>query len=450
MTTQSQARIVSWSTGGEEVCASAARISTTLGDAAALFEKAQGNPRNQDLIGKVLRSGHRSVIEHAVFSIAMQNVSVYVEQYFIECRLASFTVKSRRYVDFSGLGYYIPGGLEGEALAGYREYMDGLFAAYQALLDAQVPKEDARFLLPYAFCSNFYCTLNARELVELIRSIRFGRGRHIPELRDIADQLAEQLRELFPALSGELNGPDTGEAAPEEPAPLFRDEPVWVSEAEAGAVELLAAPADPGKLLELAHRAARPRTDAPLSLDDLMAAPRPRELEQLSYTFAISDITLAGITHLVRHRMQSVVVPPIQAVDHSRFILPDSVRTNPAALEIYQNALEKANRMARALCQAPALEPYSYYFAVAGNMMDVMTTLNARELKLMVRLRTCTRAQWEIRHVVMGVLIRLREQYPDLFDRFGPSCYLTGVCPEGSMSCGRQEEMRSLFGGKLS
>lgn len=450
MTTQSKARIVSWSTGGEEVCASAARISTTQGDAVALFEKAQGNPKNQDLIGKVLRSGHRSVIEHAVFSIAMQNVSVYVEQYFIECRLASFTVKSRRYVDFSGQGCYVPQALEGEALTGYQNYMQALFDAYQALLDADVPKEDARFLLPYAFCSNFYCTLNARELVELIRSIRFGRGRHIPELRDIADQLSEQLRELFPALGGELNAPGAGEPAPAEPAPLFRDEPVWVTEAEAGTVELLAAPADPGRLLELAHRAAHPRTDAPLSLEDLMASPRPRELEQLSYTFAISDITLAGVTHLVRHRMQSVIIPPVQTVDHSRFILPDSVRTNPAALDIYQNAIEKANRTASSLCEDPALRPYSYYFAVAGNMLDVMTTLNARELKLMVRLRTCTRAQWEIRHVVMGLLIRLREQYPELFNRFGPSCYLTGQCPEGRMCCGRQEEMRSLFGGKLS
>ena len=204
MLTQSQAKIVSWSAAGEEVCASAARISTTQGDALALFEKAQGNPRNQDLIGKVLRSGHRSVIEHAVFSIALQNVSVYVEQYFIERRLASFTVKSRRYVDFSGLGYYIPPELEGEALAGYKSYMDGLFAAYQRLLDADVPKEDARFLLPYAFCSNFYCTLNARELVSLIQSIRAGQGGAAPELQAIAEQLAEQLNERFPALGAEL------------------------------------------------------------------------------------------------------------------------------------------------------------------------------------------------------------------------------------------------------
>ncbi|MDE7219326.1 MAG: FAD-dependent thymidylate synthase, partial [Oscillospiraceae bacterium] len=186
------------------------------------------------------------------------------------------------------------------------------------------------------------------------------------------------------------------------------------------------------------------------SPEALPGSQRPRELEQLSYTFAISGLTLAGVTHLVRHRMQSVIVPPIRTVDHSRFILPETVRTNPAALEIYRTALTEANRTAKALCGDPALRPYSYYFAVAGNLMDVMTTLNARELMLIIRLRTCTRAQWEIRHVAMGLLKLLREQYPPLFDRFGPSCYLTGLCPEGRMSCGRQEEMRELFGGKLS
>ena len=450
MTTKSQAKIVSWSAAGEEVCASAARISTTPGDALELFEKAQGNPRNQDLIGKVLRSGHRSVIEHAVFSIALQNVSVYVEQYFIERRLASFTVKSRRYVDFSGLGYYIPSELSGEALTAYRSYMDGLFAAYRKLLDADVPKEDARFLLPYAFCSNFYCTLNARELVSLIRSIRLGQGGVVPELRDIAGQLSKQLLELFPALESELECSGPAEEPPEKAAPVFREDPVWVTEAEAGSAELLAGPADPGRLLELAHRAAGLGVDKPLSLEALLASPRPRELEQLSYTFAVSGLTLAGVTHLVRHRMQSVIVPPIQSVDHSRFILPDTIRNDPAALAIYQNALTEANRAAKALCEDPALRPYSCYYAVSGNMLDVMTTLNARELMLIVRLRTCTRAQWEIRHVAMGILRLLREQYPALFDRFGPSCYLTGQCPEGRMSCGRQEEMRKLFGGKLS
>lgn len=449
MNTQSQAKIVSWSNGGVEVCAAAARISTTSGDAAELFEKARNNPKNLDLIGKVVRSGHRSVIEHAVFSIALQNVSVFTEQFFIESRLASFTVKSRRYVDFSGLGYYVPAGLDEACAQNYRQYMDGLFTAYQKLLDAGVPKEDARFVLPYAFCSNFYCTVNARELVELIRAIRYGRGKSIPELQSIAAQLTEQLGMLFPCLLPELDRP--GEAEPQAvPEPFFSGEPVWVGAGEAGRAELLAAPADPRKLLERGFRAANPRSENPFSLEALMSAQRPRELEQLSYTFAIRDLTLAGVTHLVRHRMQSVIVPPIQAVDHSRFILPDTVRKDPAALEVYQSALAEACRAARTLLKNPALSSYSYYFAVAGNLMDVMTTLNARELKLIVRLRTCTRAQWEIRHAAMEMLRLLRTQDPELFRLYGPSCYLTGACPEGRFSCGRQEEMKALFGGELS
>ena len=130
------AKIISRNANSEEVCASAARISTTAGDALTIFEGAQENFKNRALIEKVLASGHKSLTEHAVFTIALRDVSVFAEQFFIECRLASFTVKSRRYVDFSRLGYYVPPELEGEELALYRRYMDRLFAAYQALLEA--------------------------------------------------------------------------------------------------------------------------------------------------------------------------------------------------------------------------------------------------------------------------------------------------------------------------
>ena len=447
MNTQSRATIVSWSTAGEEVCASAARISTTQGDAGALFQQAQGNPKNRDLIRKVLASGHRSVAEHAVFSIALENVSVYVEQFFIECRLASFTVKSRRYVDFSGLGYYIPPELEGEARASYQKYMDGLFGAYQAILADGVPKEDARFLLPYSLCSNFYCTLNARELARVIQAMRTGRGRGIPELQDLARQLEEQLEERFPCLLSELYGDDA--EASEALPPLLGEEPVFVSEAESGNVQLLAGPADPMALLEAAHRAEDPRGTAAFSMKALVASQRPRALEQLNYTFRIADVTLSGITHLVRHRMQSIIVPPIQGLDHTRYILPDTIRDNAPAREKYEAALAEAARQAKEMAEDPVLRRYNYYYAVSGNVMDVMTTLNARELQLFLRLRTCSRAQWEVREIAVDMLRLLRESFPELFDGFGPSCYLMGKCPEGRMTCGQSEAVRARFGGKL-
>ena len=99
-----QAKIISCNTDGEAICASAARISTTSGDAVEIFENARGSEKNRTLIEKVLKSGHKSTLEHAVFTIALRDVSVLAEQFFIEHRLASFTVKSRRYVDFTGQG----------------------------------------------------------------------------------------------------------------------------------------------------------------------------------------------------------------------------------------------------------------------------------------------------------------------------------------------------------
>ena len=205
MTRNSVAKIISWNVDNEAVCASAAKMSTTKGNANEIFEKSRNNPQNTDLIKKVLRSGHKSVIEHAVFSIAFWDVSAFVEQFLIECRLASFTVKSRRYVDFSSLGYIIPSDLCGESLMHYREYMDLLFGGYKVLLEMGIPKEDARFLLPYSFCSNFYCTLNARELANLISSIKYGRGKNIPELQNLAQQLIEQISDIFPALLPEFD-----------------------------------------------------------------------------------------------------------------------------------------------------------------------------------------------------------------------------------------------------
>lgn len=93
MNTRSQAKIISYNFDNNIICASAARISTTEGDANLILEKSRDNSANDTLIKKVLQSGHRSIIEHAVFNISSCNVSAFVEQYFIEFRLASGSEK---------------------------------------------------------------------------------------------------------------------------------------------------------------------------------------------------------------------------------------------------------------------------------------------------------------------------------------------------------------------
>ena len=143
--------------------------------------------------------------------------------------------------------------------------------------------------------------------------------------------------------------------------------------------------------------------------------------------------------------MQSVIIPPIESVDHSRYIVPDTVAAQPALLERYKQVLTEANRLAGQMAEDPALRPYHCYFALSGNLMDVMTTMNAREIKHFIQLRACSRAQWEIRAVAIALLRQLRQSFPELFGQFGPSCFLTGRCPEGRFSCGKMEEMTRMF-----
>ena len=54
MEKSSQAKIISWNMNHGEICASAARISTTKGNAAEILEKAKENEKNGELVQKVL------------------------------------------------------------------------------------------------------------------------------------------------------------------------------------------------------------------------------------------------------------------------------------------------------------------------------------------------------------------------------------------------------------
>ncbi len=445
---KSKVKLISYNLNNVEVCASAARLSTTQGNALEIFERAKENEKNHDLVQKVLRSGHRSVIEHAVFNFALTDVSVFVEQFFIESRLASFTVKSRRYVDFSNFGYYIPNDLEEENRHQYCKYMDALFSAYHVLLDNGIPKEDARFLLPYSFHSNFYCTLNARELIQIINEMRYGRGKGIPELQDLAAELGEQAGSVFPCISSEIDHmPSVENVSAPVAADIVKvkDRAVLIEAPDIGAVRLLNKPSDPAGILDAAYRIQNPDASGPLKVDTLLRTGRPRELEQLSYTFMISNITLSGITHMVRHRMQSVMVPSIQGIEHSKFIIPDTIKNNAETAKLYKNVLETANELLKEMSQNQALKKYSYYYALSGNVLDIMTTINARELNHFIKLRACNRAQWEIRNIAVDILKYVRTSFPELFQGYGPSCYVTGKCPEGNMTCGEMGNMINKF-----
>lgn len=140
----------------DKITSSGARISTTMGDSFSIFENAIDTEKNQKLVKKVLASGHKTLVEHISFNLAFVNVSAYVEQFMLEFRLASFTVKSRRYVDFSNMGFIVPSFVDknGTPLDNaeelqkiYNEHMTFLFKEYANFVEAGFQKR----------MQDFYC-----------------------------------------------------------------------------------------------------------------------------------------------------------------------------------------------------------------------------------------------------------------------------------------------------
>jgi len=420
------------------VAAASARISTQQGTALEIYANSLGDERDLRLIGKVLASGHKSVIEHQTFSIAFNDVSVLVEQFVIECRLASFTVKSRRYVDFGDAGWVAPGGLTDEQRALYDQVMAARFADYQALMALGVPKEDARFVLPYCLRSNFFMTVNARELIALICAMLYGRGKGFPEIEALGAQLKAQFDALYPGVIEK----EAARCPRCEPMPL--PEAIRLGGDRAGDAELLDAPQDARGLLDrmFGFTGRFPARDA-ADADGAEAAwrmltdARARELEMVRYTFRIRRVSLACVTHFTRHRMVSLLVPPVaRALAEGEYVLPESVKAIPEAEALYRRAFEAQGLAAREAQAAGMSTEDLSYFALSGHELDLMLSVDLRELVHFMRLRACNRAQWEIRGVAWRMLEKLRAIEPGIFLYVGPSC-VYGPCPEGRMTCGR-------------
>lgn len=413
--------------------ASSARISTQQGTALEIYEKSGDRDRDLNLVNKVLASGHKSVIEHQTLSIAFDNVSVLVEQFVIEFRLASFTVKSRRYVDFSDAGYVVPEGIMPELEKLYRARTEALFALYEKLLQLGIPKEDARFVLPYGFRSNFFATMNARELIHMVTAMLKGQGSAFPELRALGLQLKKQFDEMYPGvLDAELKH-----------APECLEEgdagPILAGNAREPEVRIVSAPSNPVAVLGTAMRFGRRFSgfDAE-NMRRLLLDARPRELEVLSYSFRIDNVSLACVTHFTRHRMLSLMLRhELSALAEGNYVLPESISGNSEALRLYCGAFEAQTAAAERAQEMGADGSQLAYFAMAGHTTSILITMNARELLHFAKLRCCARAQWEIRGIARAMIELLNEtDAQPIFCAYGPTCAVTGLCPEGKMSCG--------------
>lgn len=451
--TNSKAIIIGMTDTGEKIPAASGRISTQPGTALEILDLSKDSEKNAVLISKVTRSGHNSTVEHTVFNLAFQNVSVLVEQFIIEFRLASFTVKSRRYVDFAKLGYYIPYFGSKAVHDKYIKHMDYLYGEYQDFIDAGIPKEDARFLLPYSLYSNFYCTANAREFINMLYAMIYGRGSAFPEIKALGESLLEQGRRMTPGIFTDF----------ETRRPTVQDIPVYSYKPDKeliknqAPVELLSFTPDASKVIARAaliescnlptlqiEEIINDEKERSSIIEKVINAKRQRPLEAANFTFRINNVSLSCLTHFARHRIQSIGIPSLTLTDRTRHIIPDTVKNNGSLLPRYCDAFIKTAELYEELKKDGVSEELLAYIQLSGNTVDIVTTINGRELLLFMKLRSCNRAQWEIRDFAIDMLKKLREADSTVFKFYGPSCYVN-KCPEGPLTCGKATEVCDKF-----
>jgi thymidylate synthase (FAD) len=127
--------------------------------------------KQQDLVRKVIESGHGSTIEHIVFTFAISGVTRTLSHQLVRHRAGlAFDQQSQRYVNYKRPAYMVPGTIQDapqELRDRYVAEMDESLAFYSELLEAGVPGEDARFVMPNATRTNLVMTTNLRALIHM-------------------------------------------------------------------------------------------------------------------------------------------------------------------------------------------------------------------------------------------------------------------------------------------
>ena len=147
----------------------------------------------------IMSSGHFSTLEHASYTFAVEGVSRALTHQLVRHRLASYNQQSQRYVKFKEEPPIVrPASVDTnpEAAQAFDEAIDACWQAYDKLVQAGVPAEDARYILPNACETKIVVTMNIRELMHFFSNRCCNRAQW--EIRELAWKMLELVRPTAP------------------------------------------------------------------------------------------------------------------------------------------------------------------------------------------------------------------------------------------------------------
>jgi thymidylate synthase (FAD) len=158
----------------------------------------------KNFVRKSIKNGHHSIIEHASASFRILGASRAFTHQLVRHRIASFSQQSQRYVDEREFNYIIPPEIADnpQALEIYRTWMNSARDTYQALRDAGIRKENARFILPNALESQIVFSANFREL-RTVFSLRMQKSAQW-EIRRVCLAMLKIMQQEAPSVFGDF------------------------------------------------------------------------------------------------------------------------------------------------------------------------------------------------------------------------------------------------------
>ena len=168
---------------------------------ADIYENAVDNDKMLKLIERVISSGHYSTVEHIQVTFAISNVSRACTHQLVRHRHMSFSQKSQRYVKEKGqFDNIIPPTIEKnpELKSKFENFMNEISKQYQEFVEAGIPAEDARFVLPNAAASSIVASLNLREMIHLANLRLCTRAQY--EIRTMVKLMCDELTAQEPWL----------------------------------------------------------------------------------------------------------------------------------------------------------------------------------------------------------------------------------------------------------
>ncbi|MBI4318292.1 MAG: FAD-dependent thymidylate synthase [Chloroflexi bacterium] len=195
--------LVRYTPDPELTVASAARLCYSEISAIEIAEKLSESQVDR-LLQQVIASGHHSVLEHASFTFAIDGISRAASHQLVRHRLASYSQQSQRWVRYRSPEFVCPPTIiaDAEARKLFDQALQTAFERYLKLLEAGVPAEDARYVLPNATTTRLVMTMNARELMHTC-SIRLCL-RAQWEIREMFQRIKEEVNAVAPRIGAAL------------------------------------------------------------------------------------------------------------------------------------------------------------------------------------------------------------------------------------------------------